>query len=92
MARACAERVNPTLARCLGDMLVGMDIDPFLEIVPSLIEVVFYVLCLGILVGLVFAILRTPREIKKNRAVLTKILSVLRSIDTTLLSERRRED
>ena len=58
-----------------------MDIDRLLEHSPAVLQLTFYVLCLMILVGLVFAILRTPREIKKNRAVLTKILSALRSID-----------
>ena len=58
-----------------------MDIDRLLEHSPAVLQLIFYVLCLMILVGLVFAILRTPREIKKNRAVLTSILSVLRSID-----------
>ena len=58
-----------------------MDIDHLLELAPAVLELVVYVLCLFILLGLVLAIVRIPREIKKNRAVLTSILNVLRSID-----------
>ncbi len=69
--------------RVLGrfGMLGGMDLDRLIEITPVLIRLIFAALCLAIFVFVILAILHTPREIRKNRAVLTQILSVLRSID-----------
>lgn len=62
-----------------------MTVDEFQEFIirvgPSLLELLFYLFALIVLVSLIFAILRTPKEIRKNRAVLSQILQTLRTRD-----------